>query len=287
MTLSEIRERAIAPALALLPARMSSREAEINLLTIGLQESRFVHRRQMGNGPARSFWQGELGGGMVAGVRTHEATKADAAALYRARSIAPNRSIWTAIEHDDVLAAGLARLLLWSDPGQLPAAEDVDGAWRLYLKTWRPGAYDRGTAEQRAELRAKWGRNFAAAVREVMTAWLKFVPGWAWWVLALAVVAGGQQMRVLSAQSLAAKVQTELARQAEDHQAYLRQVAEANAAVILKQQADRLALEKRLAKTDQQSTEKLTHALSKNDRLERLYSSADDERRRLRIEVAP
>jgi len=111
-----------------------------------------------------------------------------------------------------------------------------------------------------------------------MTAWLKFVPGWAWWVLALSVVAGGQQMRVLSAKSDAAQAQAE-------HQAHLRQVAEANAAVILKQQADRLALEQRLAKADQQSTEKLTHALTENDRLERLYSSADDERRRLRIEV--
>jgi len=111
-----------------------------------------------------------------------------------------------------------------------------------------------------------------------MNAWLKFVPGWVWWVLALAVVAGGQQIRVLSAQSDASKAQAE-------HQTYLRQVAEANAAVILKQQADRLALEQRLAKADQQSTEKLTHALSENDRLERLYSSADDERRRLRIEV--
>jgi len=44
-----------------------------------------------------------------------------------------------------------------------------------------------------------------------MTAWLKFVPGWAWWVLALAVVAGGQQMRVLSAQSVASKAQADLA----------------------------------------------------------------------------
>jgi len=70
-----------------------------------------------------------------------------------------------------------------------------------------------------------------------------------------------------------------------EHQVFLRQVAEANAAVILKQQADRLALEQRLAKADQQSTEKLNHALTENDRLERLYSSADDERRRLRIEV--
>lgn len=111
-----------------------------------------------------------------------------------------------------------------------------------------------------------------------MTAWLKLVPGWAWWVLALAVVAGGQQIGVLSAQADAAKAQAE-------HQNHLRQVAEANAEVILKQQADRLALEQRLAKADQKSTEKLTHALSENDRLERLYSSADDERRRLRIEV--
>jgi hypothetical protein len=168
MTLSEIRERAIAPALAMLPARMNSRQAETMLLAIGLQESRFVHRRQMGNGPARSFWQGERGGGMVAGVRTHEQTKAHAAMLYRERGVSPdNNAIWSAIEHDDVLAAGLARLLLWSDPGRLPESDDVEGGWKLYLKTWRPGAYDRGTDEQRAELRAKWGRNFAAAVREV------------------------------------------------------------------------------------------------------------------------
>lgn len=76
-----------------------------------------------------------------------------------------------------------------------------------------------------------------------------------------------------------------LADQATSHETFLRQVAEANAAVILKQQAERLKLEQRLAKADQQSTEKLTHALTENDRLERLYSSADDERRRLRIEV--
>lgn len=111
-----------------------------------------------------------------------------------------------------------------------------------------------------------------------MTAWLKLVPTWAYWLLALAVVAGGQQIRVLSAQSDAAQARAA-------HQNHLRQVAEANAAVILKQQAARLALEQRLATADKQSTEKLTHALTENDRLERLYSSADDERRRLRIEV--
>lgn len=111
-----------------------------------------------------------------------------------------------------------------------------------------------------------------------MTAWLKLVPSWAYWVLALAVVAGGQQIRVLSAQSVASKAQAE-------HQTHLRQVAEANAAVIRQQQADRLDLEGRLAAADQQQTEKLTHAKAENDRLERLYSSADNERRRLRIEA--
>jgi hypothetical protein len=44
-----------------------------------------------------------------------------------------------------------------------------------------------------------------------LTTWLKLVPTWAYWLLALAVVAGGQQIRVLSAQSVASKAQVELA----------------------------------------------------------------------------
>lgn len=169
MTLSEIRERAIAPALAILPARMRSDEAEVMLLAIGLQESLFVHRRQLGGGPARSFWQGERGGGMVQGVRTHEATDQYATLLYCARGVEPNNeAIWKAIEHDDVLAAGLARLLLWSDPKALPETHEVDEAFDLYIRTWRPGAYTRGTEEEKAELEAKWRLNFAAAVREVV-----------------------------------------------------------------------------------------------------------------------
>lgn len=43
-----------------------------------------------------------------------------------------------------------------------------------------------------------------------MTAWLKLVPTWAYWLIALAVVAGGQQIRVLSAQSVASKAQADL-----------------------------------------------------------------------------
>jgi len=146
MNLSEIIKTGIEPALALLPAKMDTPAARVMLLAIGLQESRFEHRRQLvGNpprptGPAKSFWQAEQGGGMVHGVRLHPATSAAAARLYQARGVqARDVAIWDAIEHDDVLAAGLARLLLWSDSGRLPAVGDADAAWSLYLRTWRPG----------------------------------------------------------------------------------------------------------------------------------------------------
>lgn len=138
----EIRTGPLAEALLLLPAKMTSPQAEVMLLTIGLQESRFEHRRQLGNGPARSFWQAEQGGGMVAGLlRYHDDAVRDlAVGLCAVRGVSPTaREVWSAIEHDDVLAAGLARLLLWTDPARLPVLGDVDGAWQLYLRTWRPG----------------------------------------------------------------------------------------------------------------------------------------------------
>lgn len=164
MTLREVIAGAINPALALLPASMDRPEARIMLLAIGLQESRFEHRRQLvGNpprpvGPAKSFWQAEQGGGMVHGVRLHPATSAAAAHLYQARGVlARDAAIWDAIEKDDVLAAGLARLLLWSDPGRLPAVGDEQGAWNLYLRTWRPGKPHAQT----------WPGLYARAVAEV------------------------------------------------------------------------------------------------------------------------
>lgn len=174
MDLKTIIQTAINPALALLPTKMDSAAGRIQLLATGQQESLFLHRRQLVGkpprpaGPAKSFWQGEQGGGMVHGVRVHATTRDLAAELYRARGVGANdAAIWNAIEFDDVLAAGLARLLLWSDPRPLPAAGDEEGAWALYLRTWRPGAYARGTPEERAALRAKWALNYCAATREV------------------------------------------------------------------------------------------------------------------------
>lgn len=138
MNLSEIIKTGIEPALALLPAKMDTPAARVMLLAIGLQESRFIHRRQI-NGPARGFWQFERGGGVV-GVLTHSASAALARQVCEARGVAPTSpAVYAQLESDDVLAAAFARLLLWTDPGRLPAVDDSKGGWDLYARTWRPG----------------------------------------------------------------------------------------------------------------------------------------------------
>ncbi|SDI77904.1 hypothetical protein SAMN05216588_12468 [Pseudomonas flavescens] len=157
MTLSELRERAIAPALALLPARLSGAMAEVMLLSITQQEDPEQRRRQWPAGPARGLWQFEQAGG-VRGVLNHVSSRKHALAVCIARSVTPEpATAWAALEHDDVLAAVFARLLLWTDPRPLPCANDPVGAWDLYERTWRPGK----PHPQR------WRARFAAAVREV------------------------------------------------------------------------------------------------------------------------
>jgi prophage endopeptidase len=74
-----------------------------------------------------------------------------------------------------------------------------------------------------------------------------------------------------------------LADQAKAHETFLRQVAEANAAVILKQQAERLDLESRLAASDQQRYGELRHA---QQEIERLSAAVADGSRRLSVRAA-
>ncbi|HEX5109880.1 MAG TPA: hypothetical protein VFV95_15620 [Vicinamibacterales bacterium] len=129
---------------ALLPPQMRSANASAMLLAIGLQESRFTARRQVG-GPARGFWQFEQGGG-VAGVLSHPSTKTHAATLLTTMRYSPDASgLHAAIEHNDVLAGCFARLLLWTLPGSMPAREAANIGWNLYVSAWRPGKPHRET----------------------------------------------------------------------------------------------------------------------------------------------
>lgn len=139
ITPADALTRVIRPAFELLPSKMGGQRAEILMLAIGLQESELANRVQKGNGPARGLWQFELGGG-VHGVITHPASRDLARRVLAARGCpATERSAWLALAGDDLLAACFARLLLYTDALPLPAAGDVDAAWKYYARNWRPG----------------------------------------------------------------------------------------------------------------------------------------------------
>lgn len=139
MDLKTIVRTAVKPALALLPVKMDTPAARLLLLAIGLQESRFLYRRQLGSGPARGLWQFERGGG-VRGVLTNPASREHAYRICGIRGVEPvAAAVHPALEADDVLAAAFARLLMWTDAWRLPAVGDVQGGWDMYVRTWRPG----------------------------------------------------------------------------------------------------------------------------------------------------
>jgi hypothetical protein len=128
----------------------SSTEARRMLLAVAAKESDLKDRAQITNsgiGKARSFWQGELTGGMVTGVMgLYSPSKPSpfprvttaAKVLCEAASVRWDRdAVWRAIEGHDRLAYGLARLLLLTDPYTIPT--DADTAWARYMRVWRPG----------------------------------------------------------------------------------------------------------------------------------------------------
>jgi hypothetical protein len=124
---------------------MDTLPAKAMLIAIGLQESRFTHRRQTDLGPAKGYWQFEQGGG-VRGVLTHPATRPHILVMLdRLGYTDYPLSCWNAIEHNDILAMAFARLNLWWIPRSLPGPGEQDAAWAYYLEGWRPGKPHRAT----------------------------------------------------------------------------------------------------------------------------------------------
>jgi len=136
-TLVQVNDDILSPALRLLPGKMDTLAARRMLLAIGLQESGFATMVQYGNGPARSYWQFERGGG-VAGVLRHPSSKDIAEAVCRQRNVPANSlAVWKAMETDAQLGACFARLLLYTDPMPIPIG--ASEGWACYLRNWRPG----------------------------------------------------------------------------------------------------------------------------------------------------
>ncbi len=126
-------------ALSLLPVKMDTPGARAMLVAIGLQESRFEHRHQIG-GPARGWWQFEEGGG-VAGVLRHHASRPLILPILGRLGYdeTSHEYLHEAIEHNDILACIFARLLLWTLPNALPGSKEPALGWEQYLSAWRPG----------------------------------------------------------------------------------------------------------------------------------------------------
>lgn len=141
---TEVNEGPLSEALLLLPEKMGTIQARVMVLACCYQESKLIHRRQFGNGPARGLAQFEQGNarsrGGVWGVVHNRATTFQAMKVAAARKISGAPAlIWAAMETDDVLSLAFARLLLWADPRPLPEVGDVDAAWETYLRCWNPG----------------------------------------------------------------------------------------------------------------------------------------------------
>lgn len=136
--IDHVRNHVLPAAFDVLPAAWRTLEAEAMLLAIGLQESRFTFRRQIG-GPARGFWQFELGG--VKGIMQHAATMqpiADALEALRFGTLRPEE-LHAVLETNDTLAAVCARCLLYTLPKEMPARDQPRLGWNLYIDGWRPG----------------------------------------------------------------------------------------------------------------------------------------------------
>lgn len=129
-------------AFSMLPKKMNTQQAAQEVLAICFQESDMLHRRQIGGGPGRGLAQFEKGDRVsragVWGVMNHDVVGPLAKEFCLTLGVTPTvDKVYNELEFNDVLAFGLARLLLWSSPKALPRTE-VEG-WDLYISVWRPG----------------------------------------------------------------------------------------------------------------------------------------------------
>lgn len=170
MMVDQVLAHTIPAAYALLPEKMRSTNATAMLLAIGLHEGDgFTARWQYHGGPAHSFWQWEYP--TVKAIMLHSATSVAVDGLidalcYRlldATVARQARALHDAMTHNDTLACGLSRCLLWTLPVPLPGPTDASTAFHQYIQAWNPGAYRKGTDAKKIDLRARFSHCFAEA----------------------------------------------------------------------------------------------------------------------------
>jgi len=152
----------VRPACSMLGPDFVDPRADVLLVTIALHESDGLEaRRQYAGGPARSLWQFEWIA--VVDVLTRAVTAQHAKRLLRylvySDTLAAAK-VHDILEHNDLLAAGFARLNLRTSPRALPPLGDVEAGWQEYLQVWKPSIEKGRTADDRA----RWERCYARAM---------------------------------------------------------------------------------------------------------------------------
>lgn len=138
-------------------------DAQVLLTAISGQEAGWVHRIQMGGGPAHGLFQFELGTkasrGGVTGLMLHPVSAPIISAYAKRRGVRPvPMAIYEALVDDDFLAVAVARAALWIDPHRLPSHTDQEAGWDYYNRIWRPGKPHP----------SRWPANHAAAVEALV-----------------------------------------------------------------------------------------------------------------------
>jgi len=142
-SLQAVHTQILIPALHELPSKMTSLPAITQLLATGGQESGYMSRLQLGNGPAHGLWQYEFNG--VSAVLKNPKSHGYLVGYLQSQTSIPVSavSIYETIDTDDITACVIARLMYWTDPTPLPKFNDEETAWQYYVRNWRPGKPDR------------------------------------------------------------------------------------------------------------------------------------------------
>lgn len=141
---SVLNAQIITPALQLLgEPRFDKHQARVQMIAIALQETGLRARIQkVGSpprpvGPARSYWQFERMGG-VNEVMVHPATGPRLKPIVELLDLEWDvTALHQAMAYNDLVAAVMARLLIYIDPRPLPVS--APEGWAQYLARWRPG----------------------------------------------------------------------------------------------------------------------------------------------------
>lgn len=142
-SIQTVHTQIVIPALQELPTKMFSLPAVTLLLASGGQESGYMTRLQLGDGPAHGLWQYEQNG--ISAVLKNPKSHGYLLGYLQSHGIVDvsAENVYQLVATDDIISCIVARLMYWDDPAPLPKFGEEEYAWQYYFRNWRPGKPNR------------------------------------------------------------------------------------------------------------------------------------------------